>query len=149
MCNLCISSKRLAELVFVLWVLPKHDSLKACAIFISITTLCVALFLYQDWQPPFACDVRNFRFTPRIQRLNELEVSLSGWWWLRRWSPPFMNECIYTSVDFWILNLPLRPSLVSSWTFWIKLQSSGNCRGQRFDSLTWKERFWTSIDSVR
>lgn len=34
------------------------------------------LFLYQDWQPPFACDVRNFRFTPRIQRLNELEVSL-------------------------------------------------------------------------
>lgn len=35
------------------------------------------LFLYQDWQPPFACDVRNFRFTPRVQRLNELEVSLS------------------------------------------------------------------------
>ena len=32
--------------------------------------------VYQDWQPPFACDVRNFRFTPRVQRLNELEVSL-------------------------------------------------------------------------
>uniref|UniRef100_A0A674MJB5 [histone H3]-trimethyl-L-lysine(4) demethylase n=1 Tax=Takifugu rubripes TaxID=31033 RepID=A0A674MJB5_TAKRU len=28
----------------------------------------------EDWQPPFACDVRNFRFTPRIQRLNELEA---------------------------------------------------------------------------
>uniref|UniRef100_A0A671RFW0 JmjN domain-containing protein n=1 Tax=Sinocyclocheilus anshuiensis TaxID=1608454 RepID=A0A671RFW0_9TELE len=29
----------------------------------------------QGWQPPFACDVCSFRFTPRIQRLNELEVS--------------------------------------------------------------------------
>lgn len=28
----------------------------------------------KDWQPPFACDVRNFRFTPRVQRLNELEA---------------------------------------------------------------------------
>uniref|UniRef100_A0A4W4H1X8 [histone H3]-trimethyl-L-lysine(4) demethylase n=1 Tax=Electrophorus electricus TaxID=8005 RepID=A0A4W4H1X8_ELEEL len=28
----------------------------------------------QDWQPPFACDVRNFHFTPRVQRLNELEA---------------------------------------------------------------------------
>uniref|UniRef100_A0A8C6KGG8 [histone H3]-trimethyl-L-lysine(4) demethylase n=1 Tax=Nothobranchius furzeri TaxID=105023 RepID=A0A8C6KGG8_NOTFU len=28
----------------------------------------------QDWQPPFACEVRNFRFTPRVQRLNELEA---------------------------------------------------------------------------
>uniref|UniRef100_A0A8D0DDU9 [histone H3]-trimethyl-L-lysine(4) demethylase n=1 Tax=Sander lucioperca TaxID=283035 RepID=A0A8D0DDU9_SANLU len=28
----------------------------------------------EDWQPPFACDVRNFRFTPRVQRLNELEI---------------------------------------------------------------------------
>ncbi|KAK1790525.1 hypothetical protein P4O66_014414, partial [Electrophorus voltai] len=27
-----------------------------------------------DWQPPFACDVRNFHFTPRVQRLNELEA---------------------------------------------------------------------------
>lgn len=26
-----------------------------------------------DWQPPFAVEVDNFRFTPRIQRLNELE----------------------------------------------------------------------------
>ncbi|XP_060263740.1 lysine-specific demethylase 5C isoform X18 [Ovis aries] len=27
-----------------------------------------------DWQPPFAVEVDNFRFTPRIQRLNELEI---------------------------------------------------------------------------
>ncbi|XP_075458456.1 lysine-specific demethylase 5A isoform X2 [Ascaphus truei] len=28
----------------------------------------------KDWQPPFACDVKSFRFTPRVQRLNELEA---------------------------------------------------------------------------
>ncbi|EPQ08372.1 Lysine-specific demethylase 5D [Myotis brandtii] len=28
----------------------------------------------RDWQPPFAVEVDNFRFTPRIQRLNELEA---------------------------------------------------------------------------
>lgn len=28
----------------------------------------------QDWQPPFAVDVDNCKFTPRIQRLNELEA---------------------------------------------------------------------------
>ncbi|XP_045395000.1 lysine-specific demethylase 5D isoform X2 [Lemur catta] len=28
----------------------------------------------EDWQPPFAVEVDNFRFTPRIQRLNELEA---------------------------------------------------------------------------
>ncbi|XP_026125628.1 lysine-specific demethylase 5C isoform X1 [Carassius auratus] len=27
-----------------------------------------------DWQPPFVVEVDNFRFTPRIQRLNELEA---------------------------------------------------------------------------
>lgn len=32
-------------------------------------------FFFQDWQPPFACDVDKLHFTPRIQRLNELEVS--------------------------------------------------------------------------
>ncbi|XP_055421074.1 lysine-specific demethylase 5C isoform X9 [Bubalus kerabau] len=30
-----------------------------------------------DWQPPFAVEVDNFRFTPRIQRLNELEPCAS------------------------------------------------------------------------
>lgn len=42
-----------------------------------------------------------------------------------------------------------RPSLESNWTFWTKLQSSGNCRDRRFGFLTWKGKFWTSIDSVR
>ncbi|XP_069797396.1 lysine (K)-specific demethylase 5Ba isoform X2 [Narcine bancroftii] len=28
----------------------------------------------QGWQPPFACDVDKLHFTPRIQRLNELEA---------------------------------------------------------------------------
>uniref|UniRef100_A0A672LRW6 [histone H3]-trimethyl-L-lysine(4) demethylase n=1 Tax=Sinocyclocheilus grahami TaxID=75366 RepID=A0A672LRW6_SINGR len=28
----------------------------------------------RDWQPPFACDVDRLHFTPRIQRLNELEA---------------------------------------------------------------------------
>jgi histone demethylase JARID1 len=28
-----------------------------------------------NWQPPFAIDIDNFRFTPRIQRLNELEAN--------------------------------------------------------------------------
>ncbi|XP_059499981.1 lysine-specific demethylase 5C, partial [Stegostoma tigrinum] len=28
----------------------------------------------KDWQPPFAVEVDNFKFTPRIQRLNELEA---------------------------------------------------------------------------
>ena len=32
------------------------------------------LFFFQGWQPPFAVDVDNCKFTPRIQRLNELEV---------------------------------------------------------------------------
>lgn len=33
-----------------------------------------AKIIFQEWQPPFAVDVDNFRFTPRMQRLNELEV---------------------------------------------------------------------------
>lgn len=42
-----------------------------------------------------------------------------------------------------------RPSLEWSSTFWIKSQSSGSCRGPRFDSRMWRERSWTSIDSAR
>lgn len=33
---------------------------------------------FQSWQPPFAVDVDKLRFTPRVQRLNELEVTLIG-----------------------------------------------------------------------
>lgn len=54
-----------------------------------------------------------------------------------------------TFINFNSLPCPFRPSLVSSWTFWTKLQSSGNCRDRKFDSLMWKGKFWTSIDSVR
>ncbi|XP_069084231.1 lysine-specific demethylase 5A isoform X1 [Pleurodeles waltl] len=28
----------------------------------------------KDWQPPFACEVKSFCFTPRVQHLNELEA---------------------------------------------------------------------------
>ena len=42
----------------------------------------VDLVLLQDWQPPFAVDVDNFTFTPRVQRLNELEVSCINETWL-------------------------------------------------------------------
>lgn len=38
-----------------------------------ITNINVKI-IFQEWQPPFAVDVDNFRFTPRMQRLNELEV---------------------------------------------------------------------------
>jgi len=34
-------------------------------------------FFFQSWQPPFAVDVDSFKFTPRVQRLNELEVSFT------------------------------------------------------------------------
>ena len=27
-----------------------------------------------DWKPPFAVDIDKLKFTPRIQRLNELEA---------------------------------------------------------------------------
>lgn len=36
-----------------------------------INTFCL---IQQNWQPPFAVDVDKFKFTPRIQRLNELEA---------------------------------------------------------------------------
>ena len=32
------------------------------------------LHFQQGWKPPFAIDVDKFRFTPRVQPLNELEV---------------------------------------------------------------------------
>uniref|UniRef100_A0A3Q3X483 JmjN domain-containing protein n=1 Tax=Mola mola TaxID=94237 RepID=A0A3Q3X483_MOLML len=45
-----------------------------------------------DWQPPFSVELDSFRFTPRIQRLNELEVqllfSLSHLTELNRYSHP-------------------------------------------------------------
>lgn len=34
----------------------------------------IYFFSSQDWQPPFTVDVEKLRFTPRVQRLNELEA---------------------------------------------------------------------------
>ena len=36
--------------------------------------MCRKPLFFQDWQPPFAVDVDRLKFTPRIQRLNELEA---------------------------------------------------------------------------
>jgi histone demethylase JARID1 len=30
----------------------------------------------KNWQPPFCVNIDDFRFTPRIQKLNELEVCI-------------------------------------------------------------------------
>lgn len=50
-------------------------------IFVNVHVRCAAspllfpLLPYQGWKPPFSLDVENFSFTPRLQPLNELEVS--------------------------------------------------------------------------
>lgn len=31
----------------------------------------------QGWEPPFCVDVEHFKFTPRVQQLNELEVCVN------------------------------------------------------------------------
>lgn len=33
-----------------------------------------SFIVFQQWQPTFSVDVEKFRFTPRLQKLNELEV---------------------------------------------------------------------------
>ena len=52
---------------FVAYLMP------CCYYVLCLNYCCLCL---QTWQPPFAVDVDNFRFTPRVQRLNELEVSV-------------------------------------------------------------------------
>lgn len=43
---------------------------------VIVTGAFMHIFInFQGWQPPFACDVDKLHFIPRIQRLNELEVS--------------------------------------------------------------------------
>ena len=32
----------------------------------------------QGWAPPFSVDIEKFQFTPRVQKLNELEVRIYG-----------------------------------------------------------------------
>ena len=40
----------------------------------KVSLIKLEFILFQDWQPPFAVDVDRLKFTPRIQRLNELEA---------------------------------------------------------------------------
>lgn len=56
------------------------------------------MFLFvcaQDWQPPFACDVDRLHFTPRIQRLNELEVS----------SHPAFGCVMFWGMGVWVVGV--------------------------------------------
>lgn len=41
--------------------------------FAAVLHFYVFVFL-QEWQPPFSVELDSFHFTPRVQRLNELEV---------------------------------------------------------------------------
>lgn len=68
--------------------------------------------LCQGWQPPFACDVDRLHFTPRIQRLNELEVRplfascLLQILYLQIWSCGFIKPNLETSMtSFWSATL--------------------------------------------
>ena len=55
---------------------PKYKKGRVSGVNFTNNTISV---VFQDWQPPFAVDVDNFTFTPRVQRLNELEVSALIW----------------------------------------------------------------------
>uniref|UniRef100_A0A803J8F0 ARID domain-containing protein n=1 Tax=Xenopus tropicalis TaxID=8364 RepID=A0A803J8F0_XENTR len=39
---------------------------------------CFYVPLSQDWQPPFACDVKSFCFTPRVQRNDPCQTRFLG-----------------------------------------------------------------------
>uniref|UniRef100_A0A803YBG8 [histone H3]-trimethyl-L-lysine(4) demethylase n=1 Tax=Meleagris gallopavo TaxID=9103 RepID=A0A803YBG8_MELGA len=53
----------------------KHGKVTCIILYVIwCLSLLVVTVLQCDWQPPFACEVQSFRFTPRIQRLNELEA---------------------------------------------------------------------------
>jgi len=53
------------------------------------------MYWFQDWQPPFAVDVDKFKFTPRIQRLNELEVCYVVW-------SISCNDVVVTVTEVWL-----------------------------------------------
>uniref|UniRef100_A0A915L1A2 [histone H3]-trimethyl-L-lysine(4) demethylase n=1 Tax=Romanomermis culicivorax TaxID=13658 RepID=A0A915L1A2_ROMCU len=56
------------------------------------------------WSPPFAIDVKNFRFTPRLQKLNELEA-------LSRIRLNFLDSL----ARFWLLQgIPMRTPVVDN-----------------------------------
>ncbi|KAK7149111.1 hypothetical protein R3I94_008654 [Phoxinus phoxinus] len=88
------------------------------------------------WQPPFACDVRSFRFTPRIQRLNELEA-------LTRVKLNFLDQI----SKFWELQgCKLRFPHVERRVLDLYLLSKLVCAEGGFE-LVCKEKRWSRISS--
>lgn len=66
----------------------------------------------QEWQPPFACDVDRLKFTPRIQRLNELEVRhIYEVMWLI-----LVLQAAFTMKCWWNTCSPFIPSCVQAQT---------------------------------
>jgi len=37
------------------------------------------IFYLKGWTPPFAVNVESFKFVPRVQKINELEVSMKDY----------------------------------------------------------------------
>ncbi|XP_073994722.1 lysine demethylase 5 isoform X2 [Rhodnius prolixus] len=75
-----------------------------------------------DWQPPFAVDIEQFKFTPRIQRLNELEAKT-------RIKLNFLDQI----AKFWelqgsALKIPLvERKILDLYTLHRVVQSEGGC----------------------
>ena len=61
-----------AEKYGICKIVPPPVSL--ISIFFKLLIKLILIFFLKCFQPPFTVDVDNFRFTPRIQRLNELEA---------------------------------------------------------------------------
>lgn len=95
------------------------------------------LSIFQNWQPPFAVDVDKLRFTPRIQRLNELEAKT-------RVKLNFLDQI----AKFWelqgsSLKIPMvEKRALDLYTLHSVVQSEGG-----FDTAT-KDRKWAKI-SIR
>lgn len=87
----------------------------------------------QGWQPPFACDVDRLHFTPRIQRLNELEVR------------PLFAFCLLQISYLQICSCGfIKPNLATSMiSFW-----SATLKSSRFNSkkvINKKQGHWWKI----
>ena len=62
---------------FSFWVSFSPSPLSLTLSLYPFLALCLIhnhSFSWQGWKPPFAIDVDKFKFTPRVQPLNELEV---------------------------------------------------------------------------
>lgn len=75
------------------------------------------IFFPQDWQPPFACDVDRLKFTPRIQRLNELEVRFAVKLFLRykmqEWNILIFHNFVLTSFIVTFLTFFPKTNLIN------------------------------------